>query len=60
MADGKSDEMKGRLKEGLGTLRGDDEQEREGQRDQAGGKLKQAAEKAKDAAGDAMDSVRRK
>jgi uncharacterized protein YjbJ (UPF0337 family) len=53
MAGGKTDELKGRVKEAAGALTGDDKLKREGQLDQTAGKLKQAAdqiiEKAKQA-----------
>ncbi len=45
MAGGKTDELKGRLKEAAGALTGDARLKREGQRDQTVGKVKQAAEK---------------
>jgi len=43
---GKSDEIKGRVKEAAGAIADNDRLRREGQIDQAAGKLKQAAEKA--------------
>ena len=54
MASGKSDELKGRVKEAAGTLTGDDELKREGQVDQAAGKIKQAVEKVVDKVKDAV------
>ncbi len=48
MASGKSDEMKGRVKEAAGALTGDDKLKREGKVDQAVGKVKQTAEKVID------------
>jgi uncharacterized protein YjbJ (UPF0337 family) len=43
---GKSDEIKGRVKEAAGAITDDDRLRREGKIDQAAGKVKQAAEKA--------------
>ena len=40
MSDGKFDEMKGRTKEAVGDLTGDEDLQREGKVDQAGGKAK--------------------
>jgi uncharacterized protein YjbJ (UPF0337 family) len=57
---GKSEELKGSVKEAVGAARGDDKQRREGQKDQVVGKLKQAGEEIKDAAGKAADAVRRR
>jgi uncharacterized protein YjbJ (UPF0337 family) len=48
MAGGKTDELKGRVKEAAGALTGDAKLKREGQLDQTVGKVKQAAEKAID------------
>jgi uncharacterized protein YjbJ (UPF0337 family) len=42
---GKSEEIKGRVKEAAGALTGDDKLRREGKLDQATGKAKQAGEK---------------
>lgn len=55
---GKSTEVKGAIKEAAGAARGDDEQRREGQKDQIAGKLKQAGDDLKDAAGRAADAAR--
>jgi uncharacterized protein YjbJ (UPF0337 family) len=51
MGDGPSnmDDAKGRLKESAGTLTGDDDLKREGQTDQAAGKVKEGVDKVKDA-----------
>ena len=46
---GKSEELKGRVKEAAGALTGDEKLKREGQLDQASGQIKQAAEKMVDA-----------
>lgn len=48
MTSGKSDELKGRVKETAGDVTGDKKLSREGKADQAIGKVKQAAKKAKD------------
>jgi len=50
MASGKSDELKGRVKEAAGALTGDAKLKREGRVDQTVGKVKQAAEKVIDKA----------
>jgi uncharacterized protein YjbJ (UPF0337 family) len=42
---GKSEEIKGRIKEAAGALTDDDKLRREGRLDQATGKVKQAVEK---------------
>ena len=57
MASGKSDEVKGRLKEAAGVLTGDDKMKRSGQADQAGGKVKQAAEEVQKKTEEAIDKV---
>ena len=48
MASGKSDELKGRVKEAAGALMGDAKLKREGKGDQAVGKIKQQVEKVID------------
>ena len=45
MASGKSDELKGRVKEAAGVLTGSKKLKREGKADQAVGKMKQKVEK---------------
>jgi uncharacterized protein YjbJ (UPF0337 family) len=54
MASGKSDELKGRLKEAAGVLVGDEKLEREGKADQVGGKIKQQVENVVDKVKDAL------
>jgi uncharacterized protein YjbJ (UPF0337 family) len=54
MASGKSDELKGRVKEAAGALTGDKKLKREGRADQAIGKIKQKAEKVIDKVKDAI------
>jgi uncharacterized protein YjbJ (UPF0337 family) len=55
MASGKSDEMKGRVKEAVGALSGDTKLKRAGRTDQAVGKMKQHAEKLLDKVKDALE-----
>ena len=50
---GKTDEVKGRIKEAAGALTGNDKLRAEGKTDQAVGKVKQVAEKAVDHSQDA-------
>lgn len=45
----KAEELRGKVKEGIGDATGDDALERQGQKDQAMGNVKQAGEKVKDA-----------
>jgi uncharacterized protein YjbJ (UPF0337 family) len=54
MASGKSDELKGRVKEAAGALIGDAKLKRKGRVDQAVGKIKQKAEKVIDKVKDAL------
>ncbi len=54
MASGKTDEIKGRVKEAAGALTGDSHLKREGKADQAVGKIKQKAEKILDKVKDAV------
>ena len=55
MASGKSDEVKGRVKEAVGALTGDAKLKRAGRTDQAVGKVKQHAEKILDKVKDAIE-----
>ena len=48
MASGRTDELKGRVKEAAGALTGDAKLKHEGQIDQVTGKVKQKAEKVID------------
>ena len=52
---GKTDVIKGQIKEAAGALTGDDELEAEGKTDQAIGKVKQVAEKAVDKVEEAVE-----
>ena len=54
MAGGKTDELKGRVKEAAGALTGDAKLKREGQLDQTVGRVKQKAEKTIDKIKDAV------
>lgn len=54
MASGKTDEMKGRVKEAAGALTGDAKLKREGKVDQVVGKIKQKVEKVVDKVKDAV------
>jgi uncharacterized protein YjbJ (UPF0337 family) len=56
---GKTDVVKGRLKEAAGALTGNDELRAEGKTDQAIGKVKQVAEKAVDKVEQAVKKVRK-
>jgi uncharacterized protein YjbJ (UPF0337 family) len=55
---GKTDEVKGRVKEAAGVLTGDKKLERKGKADQSAGKLKQGVEKVKKKAEKAIDDVK--
>ena len=56
---GKTDEMKGRVKEAAGAITDDDKLRREGKMDQAAGKVKEAAQKAVDKANEAAKKLNR-
>jgi len=58
MASGKTDEAKGRVKEAVGALTGDEKLKRSGKADQSVGKLKQAVEKVQKKAEDVIDDVK--
>jgi uncharacterized protein YjbJ (UPF0337 family) len=55
----KADDLKGRAKEAVGSVTGDDDLKSEGRADQAESSVKQAGEKAKDAVGDLKDSIKK-
>jgi uncharacterized protein YjbJ (UPF0337 family) len=55
---GKTDVVKGRLKEAAGALTGNDELRAEGKTDQVVGKVKQVAEKAVDKVEQTVKKVR--
>ncbi len=52
---GKSDQLKGRVKEAAGAITDNNKLRREGKVDQAKGKVKQAVDKAADRAKDVLD-----
>ncbi len=54
---GKTDEVKGRIKEAAGALTGNDKLRNEGKTDQAVGKTKQAIQKAADSVKKAVKKV---
>ena len=54
---GKTDEVKGRVKEAAGALTGNDELREEGKTDQAVGRTKQAVQKAADTVKKAVKEV---
>ena len=55
MTSGKTDELKGRVKEAAGALTGDAKLKREGKADQVVGKVKQTVEKIIDKVKDATN-----
>ena len=55
---GKTDEVKGRIKEAAGALTGNDKLREEGKTDQVVGKVKQTAEKAIDEVKKVVKKVR--
>lgn len=58
MSSGKTDEVKGRVKEAAGVLTGDKKLQREGKADQAAGKLKQGVGKVKQKVEKVIDDVK--
>ncbi len=54
------DEAKGRAKEAIGTLAGDEDLRNEGQRDQASGQVKETIDKIGDKAKELVDSAKAK
>jgi uncharacterized protein YjbJ (UPF0337 family) len=54
---GKTDEVKGRIKEAVGALTGNDKLREEGKTDQAVGKAEQAVQKAADTVKEAVKKV---
>ncbi len=57
---GEMDKMKGRVKQAAGDLTDDEDLQREGERDEAAGKVKDITDKAKDKVDDAVDAVKDK
>jgi uncharacterized protein YjbJ (UPF0337 family) len=58
-AENKGTDLKGRAKEAVGSVTGDDELKNEGRGDQAEASVKQAGEKVKDAVGDVKDAFKK-
>jgi uncharacterized protein YjbJ (UPF0337 family) len=56
---GKSEEVKGRIKEAAGALTGDDKLRREGKLDQATGKVKQVVEKVVEKTKDVLGDLKK-
>lgn len=59
MASGKTDVLKGRVKEAAGALTGNEKLKREGKTDQAVGKMKEQAEKVIDTVRDTVAAARK-
>jgi len=57
MAGGKTDELKGRVKEAAGALTGDEKLKREGQVDQTVGRIKQKADRIIDKLKEAVKGI---
>lgn len=55
---GEFDQAKGRVKQAAGDLTGDDEMKREGEADEAAGKLKDMVGDAKDKINETIDKIR--
>jgi uncharacterized protein YjbJ (UPF0337 family) len=55
----KAEEVKGKMKKGVGDVTGDDELRAEGEADEAKGNVKQAGERVKDAAKNVKDAFKR-
>jgi len=60
MTSGKTDDVKGKVKEAAGVLTNDDDLKKEGQLDQKGASVKKAVESVGEKVGDAVDSVKDK
>ena len=60
MTEGKSDELKGRVKQAAGDLTGNQDLRREGKNDERGGKIKQHVEDAKDKIEEGVDKIKAK
>ena len=56
---GKSEEIKGRIKEAAGALTGDDKLRREGKLDQATGKVKRVVEKVVEKTKEALNDLKK-
>lgn len=55
---GEGDKISGKAKQAAGDLTGDEDLEREGERDEAAGKTKDMVDNIKDKANDAVDSAK--
>jgi len=60
MADGRSDQVKGRMKQAAGDLTDNDDLRRSGERDEAGGKMKEAVDNAADKIAEGIDRAKEK
>ena len=58
MTSGKTDEVKGRVKEAAGALTGDKKLKREGKADQSAAKIKKAVDKVKKKTEEVIDDVK--
>ncbi|MCW2880571.1 MAG: CsbD family protein [Sphaerisporangium sp.] len=54
----KAEELKGKVKKGVGDVTGDDELKAEGEADETKGNVKQAGERVKDAAKNVKDAFK--
>lgn len=57
---GEADQAKGRIKQAAGDLTGDEELEREGETDEAAGKVKDKVDDVKDKVNDGIDKIKEK
>ncbi len=57
---GETDQAKGRIKQAAGDLTGNDDLEREGERDETAGKAKELIGDAKESLEDAIDNAKKK
>jgi uncharacterized protein YjbJ (UPF0337 family) len=57
---GNTDKIVGKAKQAAGDLTGNDDLEREGERDEAAGKVKDTVDNAKDKVNDTVDSIKDK
>lgn len=55
---GQSDKLIGKAKQAAGDITGDDDLEREGERDEAAGKIKDRVDDAKDSVNEAVDGIK--
>lgn len=57
---GNTDKIIGKAKQAAGDISGNDDLEREGERDEAAGNIKEGVDDAKDSVNDAVDSIKDK